>query len=130
MIHHRPNNEVPKETQAFEGSSAFTLIELLVVIAIIAVLASLLLPVLARAKGKARHVECVNNLRQIGLAYTLYRAEHDDINIPHRSCPDTPSDPTGFRPACHPHQAVPTKSGGRRTTQRSPSGVFGSPMRL
>ena len=109
MIHHRPNNEVPKETQAFEGSSAFTLIELLVVIAIIAVLASLLLPVLARAKGKARHVECVNNLRQIGLAYTLYRAEHDDINIPHRSCPDTPADPYGLSAGVPPAPSCPNE---------------------
>ena len=63
---------------SFRGLRAFTLIELLVVIAIIAILASLLLPALSRAKQKAQRADCLSNLKELGVAFTLYLSDSTD----------------------------------------------------
>ncbi|MEO6335630.1 MAG: prepilin-type N-terminal cleavage/methylation domain-containing protein [Verrucomicrobiota bacterium] len=57
---------------------AFTLIELLVVIAIIAILAALLLPVLSKAKAQAQSIQCLNNLKQLQMAWQMYLGDNND----------------------------------------------------
>jgi prepilin-type N-terminal cleavage/methylation domain-containing protein/prepilin-type processing-associated H-X9-DG protein len=71
------------------GAAAFTLIELLVVIAIIAILAALLLPVLSTSRGKAQSIYCINNQKQLHVAWQLYAEDNTELLVNNHGVPET-----------------------------------------
>src|SRR5512140_455706 len=91
LSQNRKSNGQERKPKAY---FAFTLIELLVVIAIIAILAGMLLPALAKAKTKAQGIQCMNNTRQLMMAWRLYAEENND-RIPYAYAAEgAPNDPS------------------------------------
>lgn len=109
--------------RATRPTIAFTLIELLVVVAIIAILASMLLPALGRARDKGKSAKCQNNLRQLGLAVQMYDEDYEvyPIGWPPNDLLALPNPPIWYR------QLQPFLG---RATNVSGSGVFVCPSSL
>jgi prepilin-type N-terminal cleavage/methylation domain-containing protein len=115
-------------TRSGRRPAGFTLIELLVVIAIIAILAALLLPALAQAKERSRRVKCLSNLRQVGVAATMYAGENQDKVIEARV---QPGDPNNWVQVCinPPEQSLWKSIGLDITTNSATGSIWTCPNR-
>ena len=130
----RSPSAASSDLRAKAGSRrAFTLIELLVVIAIIAILASLLLPALARAKQQAQSTRCKSNLKQIALATVLYADDNADL-LPFAwwyYAPFDSADSNNFETLLIPYVAqMKFQSGNTTETSDFAKNVFRCPVRM
>ena len=125
--------ESPSLSSSASVKPAFTLIELLVVIAIIAILASLLLPALSRAKTKVEGIDCLGNLKQMTLAWVLYAHDQNDrvpMNIGYQAQADWESWIRGWMtldtPGFQPEGVTPEQSTDVSYLLHSPLAAYGA----
>src|SRR5688500_16634579 len=106
-------------TSTERNHTGFTLIELLVVISIITILASMMLPGLAGAKEQARIAQCLNNMRQVGIAIKLY-VDDNDFRYPPSAVIDVDDVPKDVSAALGGHDPIPSHARYFASAKRRP----------
>lgn len=113
------------------ATDGFTLVELLVVIAIISILAAMLLPALSKAKDQARTIQCLSNLKQIGVALTMYAGDFQDHLVPAEYNPRAvPAGGEGWPTILYNHSYLPTSKTQSYNTVSDAASVFRCPSGL